>query len=75
MSLSTFYTEGSIKSGVYRFRGVSEGDGFVEVGPGILVEVQYGCFSAYSYGIPVWSGYGGEMCTEDEFDPNGRSCP
>ena len=60
--------------GVYRVHGVDEEAGYLEVKTGLWVEAQWGCYGAWSYGNLAWNGYGGEMCSEDEFDSQARTC-
>ena len=55
-------------------QGVDEEAGYLEVKTGLWVEAQWGCYGAWSYGNLAWNGYGGEMCSEDEFDSQARTC-
>ena len=46
----------------------------IEVGNGLWAEESYGCYRTYSYEVLVWNGYSGQMCAEDEYDPQSESC-
>ena len=74
VSWATFYTSGTIRSGVYRVDNPDEENGYIEVSNGVWVEAGYGCHSTYSYDVFVWNGHGGSLCSEDDFNYQTRDC-
>lgn len=70
-------TGSSIPAGVYRVDVGGEEHGLVEVRVGkqtFWIEESWGCYARYGEDILVWNGYGGEICSEDEYDPDYESC-
>lgn len=74
VSFARFYKRGNIDPGVYSVYHPYQEDGYIEVSDGILVESRFGCYITWNYDIFVWRGYGGEMCSEDKYNPLSESC-
>ena len=75
--IETFLTDSSLSPGRYRISGANEEGGFIKVRLGrreYWIEERYSCYSIYSYDILVWNGYGGQLCSEAEYDPSLGSC-
>ena len=75
--IDTLLTERNLRPGRYRIYDVEDESGFIRMrlgGKEYWIEEWHSCYSTYNYDILVWNGYGGELCSESDYDPMLGNC-